>query len=101
MARLQCHRAQAQAWKLLTGLDLLKVSVDYGAFGESGPALLINKLSVAPEIVTAIRSNATKWQVQSIDVDDRIDEFLSLEDAITCAATRAIERHIPEVNSLN
>ena len=33
-----------------------------------------------------------KWYVQSVDVDDREDEFLSLDEALIRAATRACER---------
>jgi hypothetical protein len=41
---------------------------------------------VTPGIFTALGQVAARWQVQSADVDDRLDEFLSLDEALIRAA---------------
>ena len=77
------------------------MSVDYGKQNESEPSLLVDNIAITPEIFTALGQVAARWQVQSVDVDDRIDECLSLDEALISAATRAFERRIRERNQTN
>jgi hypothetical protein len=98
IAQLLCHKADARSWTILEDFDFIKVSVDYGKPNESEPSLLVDKIAVTPDIFTALGQVAARWQVQSVDVDDRLDEFLSLDEALIRAATRAFERRIRERN---
>jgi hypothetical protein len=94
IAQLLCHNADARSWTILEGFDFIKVSVDYGKPNESEPSLLVDNIAVTPEIFTALGQVAARWQVQSVDVDDRLDELLSMDEALISAATRAFERRI-------
>lgn len=96
IAQLLCHKADARSWTLMENLDFIKLSVDYGKPRESEPSLLVNNIAVTPEILTGLGQVVAKWYVQSVDVDDREDEFLSLDEALIRAATRACERYIRE-----
>ena len=92
IAQLLCHKADARSWTLMENLDFIKLSVDYGKPHESEPSLLVNNIAVTPEILTGLGQLVAKWYVQSVDVDDREDEFLSLDEALIRAATRECER---------
>jgi hypothetical protein len=96
IAQLLCHKADARSWTIFEDFDFIRVSVDYGKPNESEPSLLVDNIAVTPEIFTALGQVAARWQVQSVDVDDRLDELLSMDEALISAATRAFERRIRE-----
>jgi hypothetical protein len=98
IAQLLCHKADARSWTIFEDFDFIRVSVDYGKPNESEPSLLVDNIAVTPEIFTALGQVAARWQVQSVDVDDRLDELLSMDEALISAATRAFERRIREKN---
>jgi len=100
IAQLLCHKAAARSWTLLEDFDFIKVSVEYGKANESEPSLMVDNIAVTPEVVTALGRVAAKWHVQSSDVDDRLDEFPSLDEALIRAATRAFERRIRASGSM-
>lgn len=66
----------------------------------AGNYVMVDNIAVTPEVVTALGRVAAKWHVQSSDVDDRLDEFPSLDEALIRAATRAFERRIRASGSM-
>jgi hypothetical protein len=93
IGQLLCHNADARSWTLLDGFAFINVS---GKPHEAEPSLMVDAIAVTPEVVTAFGRVAARWHVQSVDIDDRQDECLSLDEALIRATTRAIERKIRE-----
>ena len=53
---------------------------------------MVDNIAVTPEVVTALGRVAAKWHVQSSDVDNRLDEFPSLERGANSGSDKSVRK---------
>jgi hypothetical protein len=93
ICELVCQECEVKADNMLADFPF-KVSITYRDEHQEA-SVQVDNLSICPEVTGAAFGRAVvKWHVMSIDIDDQQDEFVQMEKAIVCAASRATERKL-------